>query len=670
MIVIVPEKRRDGRSSFLQLISYLICRVDKKPGELLSPDNPYVRPVRSREAIVEHLGQFIEEGMDLYRNHVLSRSDDGRQQVLCGEVLCETNCFGIETAAAEMDAVASQNRRCQDPVYHAILSWREEDNPTNEQIFECARYALKALNMSDHQYVFAIHRDTEHVHCHITVNRINPKTYRAASLYDDYFRLHKACRELEQKYGFTPDNGCCQKDENGNWIRKQEEFKSIPRKARQMEYHADKESLYSYAVDEARHTIGKILHSGEATWEALHTELIRLGLELKEKGEGLAVYSRHDDTVTPIKASTLHPDLTKRVLEPYLGKFTPSPVVENYFDENDNYLGSNYPQEYVYDVRAHKRDIGASSARREERADAREALKARYNAYRADWTRPEMDRDEIRARFYHVSGQFAWRRAQVRAEIRDPLLRKLAYNVLALERRQAMIALKETLREERKAFYARPENRRMGYWQWVEQQALNNDAAAISCLRGRFYMQKKMQQENRLSENAIVCAVADDIRPYEIEGYQTQITRDGRIQYCQDGEVKLQDTGDRIEIADPYSQDGQHIAGAMVLAEVKSGERMYFAGEPQFVNKACSIVPWFNEGSEKSLPLTDRAQRQMAGYDTAPVSPQKDEPEIARESLRWLMEGAPKTPVQDDVRQQQKHDYVHDDSYSSRYRRH
>ncbi|MED9709902.1 LPD7 domain-containing protein, partial [Escherichia coli] len=365
-----------------------------------------------------------------------------------------------------------------------------------------------------------------------------------------------------------------------------------------------------------------------------------------------------------------HPDLTKRVLEPYLGKFTPSPVVENYFDENDNYLGSNYPQEYVYDVRAHKRDIGASSARREERADAREALKARYNAYRAGWTRPEMDRDEIRARFYHVSGQFAWRRAQVRAEIRDPLLRKLAYNVLALERRQAMIALKETLREERKAFYARPENRRMGYWQWVEQQALNNDAAAISCLRGRFYMQKKMQQENRLSENAIVCAVADDIRPYEIEGYQTQITRDGRIQYCQDGEVKLQDTGDRIEIADPYSQDGQHIAGAMVLAEVKSGERMYFAGEPQFVNKACSIVPWFNEGSEKPLPLTDRAQRQMAGYDTAPASPQKDEPEIAWESLRWLMEGAPKNPVQEDVRQQQKHDYVHDDNYSSRYRRH
>ncbi|EHR0345643.1 hypothetical protein KS885_003588 [Escherichia coli] len=44
----------------------------------------------------------------------------------------------------------------------------------------------------------------------------------------------------------------------------------------------------------------------------------------------------------------------------------------------------------------------------------------------------------------------------------------------------------------------------------------------------------------------------------------------------------------------------------------------------------------------------------MAGYDAIPTSPQKDEPEIARESLCWLMEGAPKTPTQDDVRQQQK----------------
>ncbi|EJP0417465.1 hypothetical protein NVA37_005338 [Escherichia coli] len=34
----------------------------------------------------------------------------------------------------------------------------------------------------------------------------------------------------------------------------------------------------------------------------------------------------------------------------------------------------------------------------------------------------------------------------------------------------------------------------------------------------------------------------------------------------------------------------------------------------------------------------------MVGYDAIPTCPQEDEPEITRESLRWLMEGAHKKP--------------------------
>ncbi|MFO6428357.1 hypothetical protein ACLBOM_37700 [Escherichia coli] len=82
-------------------------------------------------------------------------------------------------------------------------------------------------------------------------------------------------------------------------------------------------------------------------------------------------------------------------------------------------------------------------------------------------------------------------------------------------------------------------------------------------------------------------------------------------------------------------------------------------------------MPWFNEGSEKPSPLTDRAQRQMAGMiQHRPAHRRMSRKEIAWESLRWLMEGAPKAPVQDDVQQQQMHDYVHDNSHSSRYGRH
>ena len=62
----------------------------------------------------------------------------------------------------------------------------------------------------------------------------------------------------------------------------------------------------------------------------------------------------------------------------------------------------------------------------------------------------------------------------------------------------------------------------------------------------------------------------------------------------------------------------------MVIAEEKSGEKMQFSGDRAFVGAACNIVPWFNSGGERPLPLTDPRQRIMAGYDNP--APQSDRP--------------------------------------------
>ncbi|WP_010218365.1 relaxase/mobilization nuclease domain-containing protein, partial [Pseudomonas amygdali] len=78
---------------------------------------------------------------------------DGRQRLISGGISCETNCFSWETSAAEMNMVAAQSRRCQDPVYHFILSWRENELPTDAQIFECAEHCIRQLGMEGHQYV-------------------------------------------------------------------------------------------------------------------------------------------------------------------------------------------------------------------------------------------------------------------------------------------------------------------------------------------------------------------------------------------------------------------------------------------------------------------------------------------------------------------------------------
>ncbi|EKP4872424.1 mobilization protein MobA, partial [Salmonella enterica] len=126
---------------------------------------------------------------------------------------------------------------------------------------------------------------------------------------------------------------------------------------------------------------------------------------------------------------------------------------------------------------------------------------------------------------------------------------------------------------------------------------------------------KQKQRTPGLSENAIVCAVADDIATVNIDGFESRVNRDGVIQYLQDGHVVIQDSGERIEIADPYREDGIHISDAMLIAEEKSGEKLVFSGDGRFVNSACDVVQWFNEGGSNPLPLTDPQQRVRAGYE-------------------------------------------------------
>ncbi|EHT8976745.1 mobilization protein MobA, partial [Salmonella enterica] len=293
----------------------------------------------------------------------------------------------------------------------------------------------------------------------------------------------------------------------------------------------------------------------------------------------------------------------------------PSPEVVNHFDEDGVYLGSNYPQEFVYDARAHVRDQGARSERRLARAVAREDLDARYKAYKNAWVRPKMPDTDSGVHFRALSNRYAWKKEQVRYVFDDPLIRKLIYRTLELERQKEFEMLRDKVKAEKTQFYSRPENRRLSYWQWVERQAAAQDQAAISRLRGRAYKLKQKQRTPGLSENAIVCAVADDIATVNIDGFESRVNRDGVIQYLQDGHVVIQDSGERIEIADPYREDGIHISDAMLIAEEKSGEKLVFSGDGRFVNSACDVVQWFNEGGSNPLPLTDPQQRVKAGYE-------------------------------------------------------
>lgn len=106
MLAKVPKKRGDGHSSFRSLIDYV-----------------------------------TRAGNDV------------------AEVETFTNCLSLDTASAEMCAVAHRSARVRDPVFHFVISWCDGEQPDSTQAFEAGRAALEALGMlpDEHQHVFALH---------------------------------------------------------------------------------------------------------------------------------------------------------------------------------------------------------------------------------------------------------------------------------------------------------------------------------------------------------------------------------------------------------------------------------------------------------------------------------------------------------------------------------
>ncbi|AZT39581.1 mobilization protein MobA (plasmid) [Salmonella enterica subsp. enterica serovar Karamoja] len=608
MVPVIADKRRDGKSSFVDLITYVSFRDDKKLDETLSPDMPFVRPSRSKEAVFDRLVGYMDRHASEEQQVVVASFEDGRQQVLCDKVLVETNCFSLATAAAEMNAVASQNVLAGDPVFHYLLSWREEDNPKDADILAAARYTLKRLGMAEHQFVTAIHRDTDNVHCHIAVNRINPISYRAADLWRSKETLQKASRFLEHKYGWAQDNGSWVMNDKGEIVRAKREWQPAPREAQQLEHHADRESLYTYAVDHCRRDIDALLKQSDVSWREVHSILIRAGLELKRKGEGLAVYPQPEDGTTettqrPIKASRLHPKLTLSYLEPVAGVFKASPSAQRWSPDKRVYA---HLIDSEYSDRLHVRDRGARMERRIQRAEEREDLQARYLAYKNAWVKPVIPADEVKRRYQEMARGFQARKARVRITERDPLLRKLMFRAIEVERMVATAELRLELRAERDAIKMDPDNQRMSYRQWVEVQALAQDKAAISQLRGWAYRQKRNARTSSLSANGFLCAVADDVKPLHLRGYETQVTRDGAITYLRDGVACVRDMGRRIEVV---PGDTRNIAAAIVVASKKSGEELDVRGSAAFTGDTLKLVSEFNAPRFTKLTLTNPEQQ-------------------------------------------------------------
>ncbi len=106
-----------------------------------------------------------------------------------------------ELAGKIMRATAEQSDRVARPVYHLALSFDPHDQVDRAAMERVADKVLQRLGLEEYQVVMVAHRDREHQHVHLLINRVHPETGRAWDRPYDYYVIQQVLREEERSLG-------------------------------------------------------------------------------------------------------------------------------------------------------------------------------------------------------------------------------------------------------------------------------------------------------------------------------------------------------------------------------------------------------------------------------------------------------------------------------------
>lgn len=616
MLAKVPAKRADGKTSFKSLAKYACER--------------------------EHI-------------------DPETGAVERRECATETNCLDKDTAWREMKAVADMNGRVKDPVYHFAVSWPEHEKPTDAQIFEAGREGMKALGMEGHQYLAAVHRDTDNAHGHFMVNRVNPETYKAVYPDRDYYKLDKTMRELELRQGWSHDKGpFAVHERNGqkvvDWAKdepshRQSDREKLPGKARQMETMTGNESLTAYAQGQPKKDALEALNKGGG-WQELHEALGRHGLEIRQKGQGFAIHSKTDPEQTPIKASTMAQDLGGGKLTKRIGPYQePRPEIKR--EQAQREYSDQRPKAEP------KRDPNTREDKRDERAAERRDLRERYNTHKADWTAAKTPAksamyEDQKQRRQALTEKHKSQRETIRASGLSIEQKKALYSVAAFDTAAKRAELNETIKGEREAFR---QERPQSFRDWTADRAQEGDRAAMRQVRGWAYQDKRtakdMQRADAPAERGPHLADTDNAphdpaKPRRVTDRVSWAVdrKTGAVDYKVDDRAAFRDSGRRLDYNAESCKGKDAIEAGLLLAREKfAGKGIRVTGPDDFKERVLQTAierkldvrfgdkeleqrreAGLRQQSERERPDWSK-MRGVATADQRPQSPQAQRPE-------------------------------------------
>ncbi|MDR2852602.1 MAG: relaxase/mobilization nuclease domain-containing protein [Burkholderiaceae bacterium] len=311
-----------------------------KPGKSDHPHTAFKR-------VVEYVGRDDDEARAKGRQPLTEES--------CGVFNIEANCGTPEDRdliwqIMSSDALIATHHRGTknyrgNPLYHFDVSWMEGEHPTREQLEQTVRHLTGDLEYGKCQTFWAIHRDTDHDHLHVVVNKVilDPDTGEVAVAQKnrfDYRELARLTREIEIAQGWQHAPGYFVAVEpqpgrkeimprqeavgRGLWDKDWQRQKQISNAAGRAEYYMGAESFQAWVALEPAQSLLEILEKSGATWAQAHAVLAEFGVAIELKGSGMVVKAALDDgKILVAKASQLGKWASKASLEKRLGPYAP-----------------------------------------------------------------------------------------------------------------------------------------------------------------------------------------------------------------------------------------------------------------------------------------------------------------------------------------------------------
>ncbi len=617
MIVHVVAALR-GKSSFFRLTDYVVANIGNH--------------IDDRAVSFSKLTSYVTAE---------STTDVTGDQVVEKCIAVETgNVTNLRNGAKEMWAVAMQNPRCVDPVYHYILSWPENERPPVADIMAAARHTLAALGLQEHQYLVAVHANTDNIHAHVAVNKIHPITHKAKHLEWAHKTLHKAAREAEIQFGWQHDNGLWEVAEVGGkkvlFPRKSylQDVLPLSSKAKNFEVWSGRESFESFLKKKPAHALRRALEN-PASWQDIHQALSSFGIELVDNGGGglrvELLRQSEDDKPVAVAASRVFRFMKRKELEKAIGPFVP--------------LDPNGPA--PAQVERYKRDPIKRITRRLERLAQRENLWDAYQAYRAEiktvqgklnagLKQDKRQADTERYRLFKAS--YMAKREQIKNDQTiSGKQKQQAYTLLKMTYLQAVEELKEQMASEREEI-AKLTPKVMSWREWVEQEALQGNEAAVSALRGMVYEEKrkKKRRVEHGEDDAIPSIRPVPARPGDdpsiklLAGLTWQVSSNGRILYHfkKSDSLAFIDEGAELSFGRREVTD-EALLATLRYAKMKWGDTLHLTGgDAVFRERVLRLASSLNMTVD-NLELKEPQQKAIEARTAPPAIQDKETHQIA-----------------------------------------